>query len=78
MPGPKDNAQQIENKLKGFKTYLKDLEIGTRQNPNIPTQQQNQTQPQANAPVQRAYMGSEPIIVKNGKWVYEKTGKAVE
>jgi hypothetical protein len=30
------------------------------------------------APVQRAYMGSEPIIVKNGVWVYEKTGKAVQ
>ena len=40
MPGPKDNAQQIENKLNGFKTYLKDLEKGTRVNPNIPTQQQ--------------------------------------
>jgi hypothetical protein len=36
MPGPKDNAQQIENKLNGFKTYLKDLEKGTRVNPNMP------------------------------------------
>jgi hypothetical protein len=75
MPGPKDNAQQIENKLNGFKQYLTDLEKGTRQNPNVPTQQT----PQAPAaPVQRAYMGAEPIVVKNGKWVYEKTGKAVE
>lgn len=32
----------------------------------------------AAAPVQRAYMGSEPIITKNGIWVYEKTGKAVQ
>jgi hypothetical protein len=40
MPGPKDNAQQIENKLTGFKSYLKDLEKGTRVNPNMPTQQQ--------------------------------------
>jgi len=40
MPGPKDNAKQIENKLTGFKTYLKDLEKGTRVNPNMPTQQQ--------------------------------------
>ena len=40
MPGPKDNATQIENKLNGFKTYLKDLEKGTRVNPNMPTQQQ--------------------------------------
>jgi hypothetical protein len=39
MPGPKDNAQQIENKLNGFKTYLKDLEKGTRVNPNMPMQQ---------------------------------------
>jgi hypothetical protein len=26
----------------------------------------------------RAYIGNEPIIVKDGKWVYEKTGKAVQ
>jgi hypothetical protein len=38
MPGPKDNAQQIENKFNGFKTYLKDLEKGTRVNPNVPMQ----------------------------------------
>lgn len=36
MPGPKDNATQIESKLNGFKTYLKDLDKGTRVNPNIP------------------------------------------
>lgn len=40
MPGPKDNATQIENKLNGFKTYLKDLEKGTRANPNIPIESQ--------------------------------------
>ena len=40
MPGPKDNAQQIKNKLEGFKTYLKDKEEGTRANPNIPMQSQ--------------------------------------
>jgi hypothetical protein len=34
--------------------------------------------PAAPAPVQRAYIGTEPIIVKNGQWVYEKTGKAVQ
>ena len=47
MPGPKDNAQQIENKLAGFKTYLKDLEKGTRVNPNIPMQPQPSQTPQA-------------------------------
>jgi hypothetical protein len=47
MPGPKDNAQQIENKLVGFKTYLKDLEKGTRINPNIPMQSQPSQTPQA-------------------------------
>jgi hypothetical protein len=26
----------------------------------------------------RAYIGTQPIVVKNGKWVYESTGKAVE
>jgi len=44
MPGPKDNAQQIENKLNGFKTYLKDLEKGTRVNPNVPMQSQQTPQ----------------------------------
>jgi len=47
MPGPKDNAQQIENKLSGFKTYLKDLEKGTRVNPNMPMQSQPSQAPQA-------------------------------
>ena len=46
MPGPKDNAQQIENKLSGFKTYLKDLEKGTRVNPNMPMQSQPSQAPQ--------------------------------
>jgi hypothetical protein len=40
MPAVTDNAKQIENKLNGFKTYLSDLEKGTRKNPNMPTQQQ--------------------------------------
>jgi len=47
MPGPKDNAQQIKNKLEGFKTYLKDKEEGTRANPNIPMQSQAPQAPQA-------------------------------
>jgi hypothetical protein len=34
--------------------------------------------PAAPATVQRAYMGSEPIVVSGGRWVYEKTGKAVQ
>lgn len=38
MPAVTDNAKQIENKLSGFKTYLRDLETGTRANPNIPMQ----------------------------------------
>jgi len=76
MPAVTDNAQQIENKLNGFKTYLKDLEKGTRVNPNMPMQTEAPKAPQA--PVQRAFMGTEPIVVKDGKWVYEKTGKAVE
>lgn len=49
MPGPKDNATQIENKLNGFKTYLKDLEKGTRVNPNVPMQTPATQTPQ-NAP----------------------------
>jgi hypothetical protein len=35
MPAVTDNAKQIENKLTGFQSYLKDLEKGTRVNPNI-------------------------------------------
>jgi hypothetical protein len=41
MPAVTDNAKQIENKLSGFKLYLKDLEAGTRVNPNIPMQSQS-------------------------------------
>ena len=38
MPAVTDNATQIKNKLDGFKTYLKDLEAGTRMNPNVSMQ----------------------------------------
>ena len=43
MPAVTDNAKQIENKLGGFKTYLRDLETGTRANPNVPMQSNMQT-----------------------------------
>jgi hypothetical protein len=46
MPAVTDNAQQIENKLNGFKTYLKDLEKGTRVNPNMPMQPEAPKTPQ--------------------------------
>jgi len=44
MPGVTDNATQIKNKLDGFKIYLKDLESGTRMNPNVPMQLQGSVQ----------------------------------
>ena len=44
MPAVTDNSKQIENKLDGFKTYLKDLESGTRINPNVPMQPQGSVQ----------------------------------
>jgi hypothetical protein len=44
MPAVTDNSKQIENKLNGFKTYLKDLESGTRINPNVPMQPQGSVQ----------------------------------
>ena len=47
MPAVTDNAKQIENKLGGFKLYLKDLETGTRVNPNIPMQSQSPKAAQA-------------------------------
>lgn len=47
MPAVTDNAKQIENKLNGFKLYLKDLETGTRVNPNIPMQSKPTQAPQA-------------------------------
>jgi hypothetical protein len=46
MPAVTDNAQQIENKLSGFKTYLKDLEKGTRANPNMSMQPEAPKAPQ--------------------------------
>jgi len=36
LPDTYDDAQTTINKFDGFKTYLKDLEAGTRQNPNVP------------------------------------------
>jgi hypothetical protein len=48
MPGPKDNATQIQNKLTGFKTYLSDLEKGTRANPNVPMDTQAPKVPTGN------------------------------
>jgi hypothetical protein len=35
LPDTYDDAQTIINKFDGFKAYLKDLEAGTRQNPNV-------------------------------------------
>jgi len=55
MPAVTDNAKQIENKLGGFKTYLRDLETGTRMNPNV------QMQPQGNVQVSPA--GQAPRVV---------------
>lgn len=47
MPAVTDNAKQIENKLEGFKNYLRDLEKGTRVNPNTAIQPQTPQTPQA-------------------------------
>ena len=49
MPAVTDNSTQIENKLKGFKTYLSDLEKGTRMNPNVPSNQNATVMPSAPA-----------------------------
>jgi hypothetical protein len=35
-------------------------------------------QPRTTGRVARAMLGSEPIVVRDGKWVYERTGKAVQ
>ena len=50
MPAVTDNSKQIENKLNGFKTYLRDLETGTRANPNIPMQGNMQAPSSGQAP----------------------------
>ena len=42
------------------------------------TQEIKANTPTKNAPVQRAVLNNEPIETRNGKWVYSKTGKAVE
>jgi hypothetical protein len=42
------------------------------------TQEVKADTPVKNAPVQRAILNNEPIETRNGKWVYSKTGKAVE
>jgi hypothetical protein len=44
-----------------------------------PIELKTETKPSASATIQRAKMpDGQNIIVKNGKWVYERTGKAVE
>jgi hypothetical protein len=42
------------------------------------TQEVKANTPVKNAPVQRAILNNEQIETRNGKWVYSKTGKAVE
>jgi hypothetical protein len=44
----------------------------------LPSNQTKSGQPRTTGRVARAMLGSEPIVVRDGKWVYEKTGKAVE
>jgi hypothetical protein len=43
LPDTYDDAKTIINKFEGFKDYLKDLEKGTRVNPNMPMQTQPTT-----------------------------------
>lgn len=72
---------QAENLSKTADKIIKNVyEIHNKPLPaNLQSNQTASTkQPQTATTVQRAYIGSEPIIVQNGKWVYEKTGKAVE
>ena len=44
----------------------------------LPSTETKSGQPKTTGRVVRAMMGSEPIVVRDGKWVYERTGKAVE
>ena len=43
LPADMDNAEQIKNKLTGFKKYLADLETGSRQSPNVASAPGRQT-----------------------------------
>jgi hypothetical protein len=43
-----------------------------------PIELKTETKPSATSKTQRAVLNGENIVVKNGKWVYERTGKAVE
>jgi hypothetical protein len=45
----------------------------------VPNTQEVKTDtPVKNAPIQRAVLNGEDIETRNNKWVYSKTGKAVE
>jgi hypothetical protein len=43
-----------------------------------PIELKTETKPSASAKTQRAVLNGENIVVKNGKWVYERTGKVVQ
>jgi hypothetical protein len=43
-----------------------------------PIELKTETKPSASATTQRAVLNGENIVVKNGKWVYERTGKVVQ
>jgi hypothetical protein len=44
----------------------------------VPKEIGAETKPKPSTTTQRAVLNGENIVVKNGKWVYERTGKAVE
>lgn len=45
---------------------------------DMPKAEEKKGQPRPTGRVVRAMLGTEPIIVKDNKWVYEKTGKPVQ
>jgi hypothetical protein len=47
LPSTYDDAKTIQDKLVGFKSYLKELEKGTRANPNVSMQNQMPQTPQS-------------------------------
>jgi hypothetical protein len=78
-----DKPDQIAQKAAMREQAERDIGIAAGRGANLgakPTgqlpKQNMQPTPSANAP--RAMLNNQPIVVKNGKWVYERTGKAVE
>ena len=66
IPFEPEDVTNAKNKGMSIKQYIQEKSGLVKKEETKPSE------------TKRAYIGNEPIIVKDGKWIYEKTGKAVQ